>query len=304
MANRLLEEIKHRVLLGDGAMGTQLQLAGLLFGACGEIWNVEHPDRVLKIQKAYVDAGSDCLITNTFGGCRITLARHGHEKDVAAVNRQGAKIAREAFGDKKGFVLGDIGPFGGLMEPYGEIPEAAVREAFNEQADVLVNSGVDAIIIETQTALEELGIAIEAAQKAGSDCIIASLSFDVLVNGQDMKTMMGIDPERAAIFAKEAGAHIIAVNCGTGIDMPFAARCVKRYKAVCDLPTMAQPNGGVPELVGDKVCYRQTPKEMADEVQGVLESGVNILGACCGSTPAHIAAIRPLIDAWNAKRAN
>ena len=123
----LLEKIKERPLLGDGAMGTQLQQAGLEPGGCGEAWNVEHPERVLEIQKAYADAGADCLITNTFGGCRIMLERHGLGERVEEINRAGAEIARRAFGARPGFVLGDIGPFGGLMEPYGEVSEELVR---------------------------------------------------------------------------------------------------------------------------------------------------------------------------------
>ena len=162
MAEKILEAIQKRVLLGDGAMGTQLQYAGLEPGGCGEAWNVDHPDRLLKIQRAYVEAGCDCLITNTFGGCRIMLERHDREDEVEAINRAGVEIAREAFGTKSGFVIGDIGPFGGLMEPYGDVSEQQVREAFAEQATSLVAAGVDAIIIETQTALEELSIGIEA----------------------------------------------------------------------------------------------------------------------------------------------
>ena len=153
MSETFMQAFGRRVLLGDGAMGTQLQCAGLEAGGCGEAWNLEHPGRLLAIQKAYVKAGSDCLTTNTFGGCRIMLERHGRERDVAAINRAGVEVAREAFGEAAGFVIGDIGPFGGLMEPYGEVTQQQVREAFAEQAEALVSAGVDALIIETQTAL-------------------------------------------------------------------------------------------------------------------------------------------------------
>jgi 5-methyltetrahydrofolate--homocysteine methyltransferase len=200
-------------------------------------------------------------------------------------------------------VLGDIGPFGGIMEPYGEISESDVRAALQEQADALVEGGVDAIIIETQTALEELAIGIEASKKAGAPAVIASLAYDVMVNRRDMKTMMGISPEKAAAFAKEAGADVIALNCGTGIDMEWAGKCVAIYHACCDLPTMAQPNGGQPILQGDKVYYNQTPDEMAKQVHLALEAGVNIIGACCGSTPEHIRRLRPIVDDFNRRRA-
>ena len=291
-----MQAFGRRVLLGDGAMGTQLQCAGLEAGGCGEAWNLEHPDRLLAIQKAYAGAGSDCLTTNTFGGCRIMLERHGRERDVAAINRAGVEVAREAFGDAAGFVIGDIGPFGGLMEPYGEVTQQQVREAFAEQAEALVSAGVDALIIETQTALEELAIGIEAAKKAGAPCVIGSMAFDVTRDGSEIRTMMGIDPEQAAAFMRDAGVDVLALNCGTGIGVEWAARAVRRYQAVSDLPTMAQPNAGQPVLENMKVVYRQTPQEMVAELPQLLETGVNIVGACCGSTPTHLALFRETID--------
>ena len=296
MAETLLEAIQQRILLGDGAMGTQLQLAGLEPGGCGEAWNVDHPERLLKIQCAYVEAGSDCLITNTFGGCRIMLERHNHADNVAAINKAGVELAREAFGSKPGFVIGDIGPFGGLMEPYGDISEQQVREAFAEQAEALVSAGVDAVIIETQTALEELGIGIEAAKKAGAPCIIGSMAYDVTTDGSEIRTMMGIEPEKGAAFMRDAGVDIVALNCGTGVDVGWAGRAVKRYQGVSDLPTMAQPNAGQPVLENMKVVYKQTPEEMVAELPALLSSGVNIVGGCCGSTPAHIRLFREMID--------
>src|SRR4029450_3028562 len=149
-------------------MGTQLMIAGLEQGNCGEAWNLTHPERVLAIQRRYVDAGSDCLLTNTFGGSRIMLNRHSHADDVVAVNSAGVQLAREAFAGHNGFVIGDIGPFGGLMEPYGDFSETQVRDAFREQAKALVDAGADAIIIETQTSLEELLLGLTAAKAAGA----------------------------------------------------------------------------------------------------------------------------------------
>lgn len=297
MSSRLLAAIKSRILLGDGAMGTQLQFAGLEPGGCGEAWNVAHPERVLEIQRRYADAGSDCLITNTFGGSRIMLTRHGHGDDVAAINAAGARIAREAFAGREGFVIGDIGPFGGLMEPYGDVTEQEVRDAFREQADALVAAGVDAIIIETQTAFEELRAGVESAKAAGCDCVIGSMAYDVTLDRSAIRTMMGIDPEEAAKFMKEIGVDVVAMNCGSGIDVRWATRAVETYCNACDLPTMAQPNAGTPELVNMKVVYRQTPAEMAADLPALLDAGVNIVGGCCGSTPDHIRKFREIIDA-------
>ena len=296
MKKPLQEAIRERILLGDGAMGTQLQQAGLEPGGCGEAWNIEHPERVLAIQKNYVEAGSDCLITNTFGGSGIMLERHEHSGEVESINQAGARIAREAFGGKEGYVIGDIGPFGGLMEPYGEVTEESVRDAFGEQARALVSGGVDAIIIETQTSLEELGIGLRAAREAGAPCVIGSMAYDVTFDGEEIRTMMGIGPEDAAEFMAENGADIIALNCGSGVDVAWAARAVERYRRISDLPTMAQPNAGLPELVDMEVVYRQTPEEMTTELSALISAGANIVGGCCGSSPAHLRLFRKLLD--------
>jgi 5-methyltetrahydrofolate--homocysteine methyltransferase len=299
---RLQDIIRTRPLLGDGAMGTQLMLAGLEQGNCGEAWNLTHPERVRAIQRRYVEAGSDCLITNTFGGSRIMLNRHGEAARVADINQAAVAIAREAFGGRPGFVLGDIGPFGGLMEPYGEFTADQVRGAFLAQARALVDGGADAIIIETQTSLEELQIGIEAAKEAGAACVIGSMAYDVTLDGSTFRTMMGVDPERAAAFMQEHGADIVALNCGTGMDMSRARDAVVRYRQSTDLPLMAQPNAGQPKLVNMQVVYDETPDQMVPGVVPLLEAGVGIIGACCGSTPDHIRAFRQTMDAFLAAR--
>jgi 5-methyltetrahydrofolate--homocysteine methyltransferase len=292
----LLAALQRRVLLGDGAMGTQLQLAGLESGDSGEAWNLDHPERVLAIQRAYVEAGADCLLTNTFGASRIMLERHDLGGRVGAINRAGAELARAAFSGRPGFVLGDMGPFGGLMEPYGEIAPARVREVFREQARALVEGGVDAIIIETQTALEELDIAIEAARDAGAPAVIGSLAFDRMQDEDDVRTMMGVSPEAAAELLAAKGADVAALNCGTGIDMGLAAAVVRRYRAACGLPVMAQPNSGQPVLESMKVVYQQTAEEMAAGLPELVAAGARIVGGCCGSTPAHIRLFRARLD--------
>jgi 5-methyltetrahydrofolate--homocysteine methyltransferase len=296
MTKPILQAIKDRPLLGDGAMGTQLMLAGLLQGNCGEDWNLSHPEKVLAIQRRYADAGSDCILTNTFGGSRIMLNRHGVADHVVEINQAAVKIARDAFGARPGYVIGDIGPFGGLMEPYGDFPQTQVLAAFGEQARALVDAGVDAVIIETQTGLEELGLAIDAAKEAGAPCVIGSMAYDVTLDGSTFRTMMGVDPERAAEFMQERGADIVALNCGTGMDMNRARTAVQRYKQATDLPVMVQPNAGQPKLVNMKVVYDETPEQMVQGLVPLLEAGANIIGACCGSTPDHIRLFRKEID--------
>ena len=298
MKKRLQDAIKERPLLGDGAMGTQLMFAGLEQGGCGEAWNLTHPERVLAIQRRYVEAGSDCILTNTFGGSRIMLNRHSNADKVEAVNRAAVEIAREAFDGRGGFVIGDIGPFGGLMEPYGDFRESDVRDAFGEQAQALVNAGADAIIVETQTSLEELGLAIDAAKRAGAPCIIGSMAYDMTLDGSTFRTMMGVDPERAAVFMEENGVDIVALNCGTGMDMTRARQAVERYRKVTSLPVMVQPNAGQPKLVNMQVVYDETPDQMVQGVAPLLDAGANILGACCGSTPEHIRWFRKAMDEY------
>jgi 5-methyltetrahydrofolate--homocysteine methyltransferase len=182
-------------------------------------------------------------------------------------------------------VIGDIDYFGGLMEPYGDFTEDQVRDAFREQAKALVDAGADAIIIETQTGLEELAIAITCAKEAGAPCVIGSMAYDVTLDGSTFRTMMGIDPERAAEFMQTRGADIVALNCGTGMDMERARQAVERYKRATGLPIMAQPNAGLPKLINMKVVYDETPEQMVGGVAPLLEAGVSIIGGCCGSTP-------------------
>ncbi|MEX2093392.1 MAG: homocysteine S-methyltransferase family protein [Pirellulales bacterium] len=296
MKKPLLEALKDRPLLGDGAMGTQLMFAGLEQGGCGEAWNLTHPDKVLAIQRRYAEAGSDCILTNTFGGSRIMLNRHGNRERVVEINQAAVAITREAFGDREGYVIGDIGPFGGLLEPYGDFTEDQVRDAFNEQTQALVDAGADAIIIETQTSLEELTLGIRAAKESGAACVIGSMAYDVTLDGSTFRTMMGIDPEQAAKLMEHLGADVVALNCGTGMDMIRAREAVQRYRAVTDLPVMAQPNAGLPKLVQMKVVYDELPEDMVQGVAPLLAAGANIVGACCGSTPDHIRAFRAAID--------
>jgi 5-methyltetrahydrofolate--homocysteine methyltransferase len=171
-----------------------------------------------------------------------------------------------------------------------------VRDAFNEQAKALVDAGADAIIVETQTGLEELLLGIQAAQRAGAACIIGSMAYDVTLDGSTFRTMMGVDPERAARFMEEHGAHVVALNCGTGMDMEHARQAVARYRKVTSLPIMVQPNAGQPKLVNMKVVYEEPAERMAAGVVPLLEAGANIVGACCGSTPDHIRAFRVAME--------
>jgi 5-methyltetrahydrofolate--homocysteine methyltransferase len=299
MKKLLHEVVRERRLVCDGAMGTQLMLAGLESGSCGELWNLTHPERILAIHKRYVEAGADCIITNTFGASRIMLQRHDHADEVRAINQAGVRLAREAFSEVDGYVLGDMGPLGAILEPYGDLPATEAQVAYEEQASALVEAGADAIIIETQTSLEEIGIAIDAAKSAGAPCIIASLAYDLSADGTFYVTMMGVKPEMAAAAIEKRGAHIVALNCGTGMDMMGAATVVRLYRENCGLPTMGQPNAGLPVLENGKAVYKQSADEMAHAVPELLQAGGNIVGSCCGSTPEHTRAIRNVVKEFN-----
>jgi 5-methyltetrahydrofolate--homocysteine methyltransferase len=299
MKKLLHKAVLERRLVCDGAMGTELMLAGLDPGGCGELWNLTHRERILEIQRRYVQAGADCLLTNTFGASRTMLERHGQADKVYAINHAGVSIAREAFGEVDGYVLGDIGPLGAILEPYGDLPQETAREVYEEQARALVEAGADAIIIETQTSIEELGLAVEAARAAGAPCIIASLAYDLSMDKTFYVTMMGVHPDEAARQLEMKGAHIVALNCGTGMEMSGAATVVEHYRKSCALPTMVQPNAGLPTLEKGKAVYKQLPEDMARGVPQVLQAGANIVGSCCGSTPEHTLAIRRIVSEFN-----
>ena len=283
MKKSLQETLLERRLVCDGAMGTQLMLAGLESGACGEVWNLTRPERVQAIQRRYADAGADCIITNTFGGSRMMLRRHNHGDDLRAINQAGVRIAHEAFGGRDGYVLGDLGPLGAILEPYGDLSQQEARAAYEEQARALVEAGADAIIIETQTSLDEIGIAIDAAKAAGAPCVIASLAYDLSADKTFYVTMMGVLPAQAAEFIEERGANIVALNCGTGMDMTGAAKVSIIYREHCKLPVMVQPNAA----------------DIAGGVAEALAAGANIIGSCCGSTPEHTRAIHQVVAAFN-----
>ena len=182
----------------------------------------------------------------------------------------------------------------------GEVREEDVQSAFLEQARALVEAGADAIIVETQTALEELLIGIAAAREAGASVVIGSMAYDVTRDGSTFRTMMGVDPERAAQVMVDHGVDIVGLNCGTGMEMERALEAARRYRCVTSLPLMIQPNAGQPKLVDMKVVYDESPELMAAGVIPLLDAGVAIVGACCGSTPDHIRAFRARMDEWRA----
>jgi 5-methyltetrahydrofolate--homocysteine methyltransferase len=285
----LLDLSSTRVVVGDGAMGTELQRAGLAIGECGEAWVLARPAAVEAIHAAYIHAGSDAIITATFGANRWVLDRYGLSDRVEEINRAAAAIARRAAGSR-GCVIGDIGPCGGFLRPLGEIDAPDLEREFERQARALVDGGVDGIIIETMSAVEEVALAVRAARAAGAPFVIASLAFDRLPNGS-LRTMMGVSPEQAARAAVAEGADLLGANCGTRMTPADFAAVVEAYRGVSDKPVMIQANAGTPELEGGRAVYRLGPAEFAEGMRDVVAAGARIVGGCCGTTPAHIGAL-------------
>lgn len=285
----LISKCRSQVVVGDGAMGTELQRAGLAIGECGDRWNLEHPDRLRAIHEAYVAAGSEAIISNSFGANRWVLGRYGLAGQVEEINRAAAAIARAAAGQAVA-VLGDIGPCGGFLRPLGDVDPAELLEEFTKQARALLAGGADGIIVETMTASEELEAGIRAAKAAGAPFVIASLAFDRMPNG-GARTMMGVSPQQAAKRALEAGADAVGANCGTRMATSDFARAVAEMRQAVDLPIIVQANAGSPELVDGVAVYKLTPEEFAAGMREVVAAGANIVGGCCGTTPQHIAAL-------------
>jgi len=285
----LLDLCATGLVIGDGAMGTELQRVGLAIGECGDRWNLEHPGRLISIHAAYIEAGSQAIITNSFGANRWVLDRYGLADRAVAVNRAAATIARRAAAAAV-CVLGDIGPCGGFLRPLGEIDPGDLEAEFTAQAGALLEGGVDGIIIETMSALDELRIAIRAAHAARAPFIVASMAFDRVPNG-NIRTMMGVSPEQAAQAAVEAGADVVGANCGTHMTAADFERVAAAFRQTTDRPIMIQSNAGSPELVDGRAVYRLTPDEFAQGMKAVVAAGASIVGGCCGTTPAHIAAL-------------
>ena len=270
-------------------MGTMLQAAGLTTGGAPEEWNVNRPEVVKGIYRSYVDAGSQVITTNTFGGTRFRLARENLEAHVHEFNLAGAKLAREVAdaADHEVLVAGDIGPSGEIMEPLGILTPEDARSAFAEQAAALAEGGVDFFLIETMSALDEVEAAIEGIRSVSSLPIAATMTFDTR-----FRTMMGVKPVQALEALHGWGIRVIGANCGNGPDE--IERVIGEMAAVkpADVYLIAQSNAGLPKYLDKKISYDGTPEVMAGYALKMKALGINYIGACCGSTPAHIAAMR------------
>jgi 5-methyltetrahydrofolate--homocysteine methyltransferase len=289
----LLERVRRgEVLVSDGAMGTFLQANGLEPGECPELWCISHPQVVKGIAEAYITAGADIVETNSFGANAYKLQPFGLAGKVAEINRAAATLAKEAMGGR-GYVAASVGPTGRIVEEEGGDARAEdLYGAFQEQMVALEEGGADALCIETMSSLTEALQAIKAAKDHTRLLVISTFTFEA--GAGRYRTMMGVAPERAGKEAGAAGADIIGANCGNGIvNMIEITRRMRATQP--QTPILIHANAGMPVLEGEKTVYKETPEFMASHVKVLIESGANILGGCCGTTPAHIAAVAAVV---------
>ena len=283
----LLERLKRGdLLVSDGATGTFLQQHGLEPGGCPEEFNASHPEIVREMARQYFEAGSEMVLTNSFGGSVFMQKKYGYGERVTEFNRLAAEHARSQAPDGR-FVVGSVGPTGEFLAPLGPVSESEMYEAFVEQMKALEAGGADGVVVETMTAAEEATLAVRAARDNTALVVMATMVFDKGPRG--FFTMMGVTPEMAVHSMEDAGAHVVGSNCGNGIDnMVDIAR---RMRAETDGYLLIHSNAGIPAMQAGQIIYPESPEYMAERFRELADLGVNIIGGCCGTSPAHIQAL-------------
>jgi 5-methyltetrahydrofolate--homocysteine methyltransferase len=280
------------ILVGDGAMGTQLFERGLAPGDCPESWNLSRPEVLEEIARSYLEAGSDIVETNTFGASPLKLARYALDARTEEINRAAVEAVRRAVGTRA-VVAACLGPSGRMLKPYGDADPGEVSASYERQIAALAGAGVAAFCIETMTDLKEAALAVRAAKSVAPGLpVMATMTFDPTPRG--FFTIMGADVASAARGLEEAGADVVGSNCGNGIENMIAI--AREFRRHTDLPLLIQSNAGLPEREGDRVVYRETPSFMAGRALELVALGVSIIGGCCGTTPGHIRALRAAVD--------
>lgn len=289
MAQTFMERLKAgEILIADGATGTNLQLHGLPVGTPPDAWVLEQPDQVLNLHRAFVEAGADIILTNTFGASAIRLADSPHS--ALEVNLRAAELARQAAGDAV-LVAGSIGPTGGLMEPFGPLTQQAALETFAEQAVALAQGGVDLLVVETMFDLKEAAAALEGARQATDLPLVCSFSFD-----RGVHTMMGVTPTKVFDKFRQSGLAALGGNCGAGLE--DMRRVLAEYAGIpTDLPLWIKPNAGLPHDHGNGPVWDLSPDEMGRWAAEFVGGGARIIGGCCGTSPAHLRAIADAVRA-------
>jgi 5-methyltetrahydrofolate--homocysteine methyltransferase len=283
---------KDRIILSDGAVGTELMKLGLKPGDSTAEWNLIKSDCVRRVAASYVETGSEIVLTNTFGANRFQLESYGLAEKTGDLNRIGAELTREACAGRA-LVSGCLGPSGKLLV-MEEVAEEALYESFLEQAAAQKEGGADLFTVMTMTDVGEMEIAVRAAVSTGLP-VIASMTYEYK-NGE-YRTIMGNTPEQAVKAAVAAGACAVGANCGYGLDGYVDLAPILRN--LTGLPVYIKGNAGLPELVDGKPVYRMSPDDFASYVPKLLENGVTVIGGCCGTGPDYIKKLKPLVDAWN-----
>jgi len=276
--------LSNKVLVLDGAWGTEMIKRGLLPGKCPELWNLQRPEDVRAIAKSYREAGADIILANTFGANRFKLKRAGifSPSKVKEINKRGVELSKEVAGDC--LVFASVGPTGEFLEPLGEVTESEMISCFSEQVEAFVEGGADGVIIETMVDINEARCALKAVLENSRLPVAVSMTFTRGKTGY--ATIMGITPDKAACELDKAGADIVGANCSFGIE--DMVRVAGIMRPVTDLPLWIKPNAGIPELKEDRTIYPDSPEYMASFVPQLIKEGVSMIGGCCGTTPEHI----------------
>ncbi|MCM8814725.1 MAG: homocysteine S-methyltransferase family protein [Candidatus Omnitrophica bacterium] len=286
---------KKKILVADGAWGTEISKKVPSKDVFPELLNITHPEIIEKIASAYVEAGADIILTNTFGGNFFKLKKYGAEDKIEKINRSGVEISKKAAGNR--LVFASVGPTGELLQPYGTLSEKELIDCYRQQVQILINAEADGIVIETMSDVREAVCALIAAKEISKD-VVVSITFNHGTKGY--KTMMGQGISECAVLLKNNGADVIGSNCGSGIKDFIAI--AKEMKKASSLPVWIKPNAGIPQLIAGKTVYPDSPEDMAKYVDELIEAGASVIGGCCGTTPFHIKKIAQVISKYTSRQ--
>ena len=293
MNNKFMDQIHTgKILLADGATGSNLQQRGLPNGKPGELWVLENPDEIVRLETDFIHAGADIILTCTFGASRLHLGQMGLANESERINRTAVELARKAAAAGGVLVAGSIGPIGQMLEPFGTLSAQDAEITFAEQARWLAESGVDMIVIETQFDLGEAEVAVRAVRSVTTLPLVCSFSYD-----RGTKTMMGVSPAKAARALNDSGVDLLGINCGRSLDDNLKA--LRELREATTLPIWFKPNAGLPVVdESGNAVYQTTPQQMAENVTDWIAAGAQVIGGCCGTSPEHLAAVAEVVRTY------
>jgi len=282
------------ILVADGAIGSMLFHRGLQVGECPESLNLTKPEILEEIARLYFDAGAEIIQTNTFGSSSVKLAEYDLEEETEEINSMGVACVRNVVSDRA-YISGSCGPSGSVLKPYGDADQDLLYQGFERQVTALIRAGVDMVCVETMTDLKEATLAIQAVQNNFPQIpVMATMTFDKTPRG--FYTVMGVSIENAATGLQKAGADIIGSNCGNGLENMI--EIARQFKEISSLPIVIQSNAGMPEVINSNLSYPETADFFKEKTPEMIDSGVSVIGGCCGTTPDHIRNIKTVVDSW------